>query len=180
MPYGDPRAPFEKKCAYDMVDYGLGNCANSLELGCDCLGHIRYFDGMLCDSKGALQCSPNEDVSQGGSCVRAEQVCLGHVCSFDSMLCDGKGAPAVEPSAAALQWCLGPAAACGGCCNAAVLALRSCPRGSLGFMVHACSPGCRDRAVLAEASCQLYLRAWLSKGLGNSLLSGCSRVSIQC
>ena len=54
VPYGDPRRPFEKKCAYDMVDYGLGNCANSLELGCDCLGHIRYFDGMLCDSKGAL------------------------------------------------------------------------------------------------------------------------------
>ena len=52
VPYGDPRHPFEKKCAYDMVDYGLGNCANSLELGCDCLGHIRYFDGMLCDSAG--------------------------------------------------------------------------------------------------------------------------------
>ena len=37
-----------------MVDYGLGNCANSLELGCDCLGHIQYFDGVLSDSKGAL------------------------------------------------------------------------------------------------------------------------------
>jgi primary-amine oxidase len=27
-------------------------CANSLELGCDCLGLIRYFDGNLCDSRG--------------------------------------------------------------------------------------------------------------------------------
>jgi hypothetical protein len=34
-------------------DYGLGFCANSLALGCDCLGHIRYFDAVLNDSKGA-------------------------------------------------------------------------------------------------------------------------------
>jgi primary-amine oxidase len=27
-------------------------CANSLELGCDCLGWIRYFDGHLCTSRG--------------------------------------------------------------------------------------------------------------------------------
>ena len=30
-----------------------GYCANSLELGCDCLGHIQYFDGVLNDTKGA-------------------------------------------------------------------------------------------------------------------------------
>jgi primary-amine oxidase len=34
-------------------DYGLGFCANSLALGCDCLGHIKYFDAVLNDSKGA-------------------------------------------------------------------------------------------------------------------------------
>jgi hypothetical protein len=33
------------------TDYGLGNCANSLELGCDCLGNIHYFDGVLNNSK---------------------------------------------------------------------------------------------------------------------------------
>ncbi len=27
-------------------------CANSLELGCDCLGLIKYFDGHLCNSRG--------------------------------------------------------------------------------------------------------------------------------
>jgi primary-amine oxidase len=32
----------------------MGMCANSLELGCDCLGHIHYFDAHLTDSKGGL------------------------------------------------------------------------------------------------------------------------------
>ena len=35
-------------------DYGLGYCANSLELGCDCLGTIKYFDADMIDSKGEL------------------------------------------------------------------------------------------------------------------------------
>ena len=52
VPYADPNPPFERKCAFDVGDYGLGYCADSLELGCDCLGHIRYFDAVLCDSKG--------------------------------------------------------------------------------------------------------------------------------
>ena len=34
------------------ADYGLGNCATSLALGCDCLGHIRYFDAVLNNSAG--------------------------------------------------------------------------------------------------------------------------------
>jgi primary-amine oxidase len=33
-------------------EYGMGMCANSLELGCDCLGLIRYFDAHLCTSRG--------------------------------------------------------------------------------------------------------------------------------
>ena len=53
VPYGDPRAPFHKKCAFDVVDYGLGFSCSSLELGCDCLGHIKYFDAMLNTNKGA-------------------------------------------------------------------------------------------------------------------------------
>ena len=52
VPYGDPRAPFNRKCAYDVVDYGMGNCCSSLDLGCDCLGVIKYFDAVLCDKKG--------------------------------------------------------------------------------------------------------------------------------
>ena len=52
VPYGDPNAPFQRKCAFDVGDYGLGFCANSLALGCDCLGHIKYFDAVLNNSKG--------------------------------------------------------------------------------------------------------------------------------
>lgn len=53
VPYGDPRAPFHKKCAFDVVDYGLGASCTSLDLGCDCLGYIHYFDGMLIGKDGA-------------------------------------------------------------------------------------------------------------------------------
>ena len=41
-----------RKNAFDAGEYGLGMCANSLELGCDCLGLINYFDGHLCTSRG--------------------------------------------------------------------------------------------------------------------------------
>jgi primary-amine oxidase len=52
VPYGDPYPPHQRKCAFDVGDYGLGYCANSLELGCDCLGHIHYFDAVLPDAAG--------------------------------------------------------------------------------------------------------------------------------
>lgn len=52
VPYGDPRTPANRKCALDAGDYGLGFAANSLGLGCDCLGAVRYFDAVLNDSKG--------------------------------------------------------------------------------------------------------------------------------
>ncbi|KAL2822708.1 copper amine oxidase [Aspergillus cavernicola] len=52
VPYGDPRAPFHRKQAFDVGDLGFGITANQLSLGCDCLGHIKYFDGYRCDSKG--------------------------------------------------------------------------------------------------------------------------------
>lgn len=46
------RDPYARKCAFDVGDYGLGYCTTSLSLGCDCLGHIKYFDGVLCNTKG--------------------------------------------------------------------------------------------------------------------------------
>ncbi|KAL4990682.1 copper amine oxidase [Aspergillus falconensis] len=52
VPYGDPRAPFHRKQAFDVGDVGFGITANQLSLGCDCLGHIKYFDGYRCNSKG--------------------------------------------------------------------------------------------------------------------------------
>jgi primary-amine oxidase len=52
VPYGDPAPQQARKNAFDAGEYGLGMCANSLELGCDCLGLIKYFDGHLCNSRG--------------------------------------------------------------------------------------------------------------------------------
>ncbi len=52
VPYGDPGPTQRRKNAFDVGEYGMGMCANSLELGCDCLGFIRYFDAHLCDSRG--------------------------------------------------------------------------------------------------------------------------------
>lgn len=52
VPYGDPRRPFHRKQAFDVGDVGLGVTCNQLSLGCDCLGHIKYFDGFRADSKG--------------------------------------------------------------------------------------------------------------------------------
>ncbi|KAL3471623.1 copper amine oxidase [Aspergillus californicus] len=52
VPYGDPRAPFHRKQAFDVGDVGFGITANQLSLGCDCLGHIKYFNGHRTNSKG--------------------------------------------------------------------------------------------------------------------------------
>lgn len=52
VPYGDPSPTQYRKNAFDVGEYGMGMCANSLELGCDCLGHIHYLDAHLCTSRG--------------------------------------------------------------------------------------------------------------------------------
>jgi primary-amine oxidase len=52
VPYGDPNPTQVRKNAFDVGEYGMGMCANSLRLGCDCVGHIQYLDAHLCDSRG--------------------------------------------------------------------------------------------------------------------------------
>ncbi|KAI9037606.1 uncharacterized protein KD926_000168 [Aspergillus affinis] len=52
VPYVDPQKPYHRKQAFDVGDVGLGITCNQLSLGCDCLGHIKYFDGHRTDSKG--------------------------------------------------------------------------------------------------------------------------------
>src|SRR5437667_3871983 len=52
VPYGDPAEAQRRKNAFDVGEYGMGMCANSLELGCDCLGHIHYFDADMVTSRG--------------------------------------------------------------------------------------------------------------------------------
>jgi primary-amine oxidase len=54
VPYGDPTDTQKRKNAFDSGEYGMGACANSLELGCDCVGYIRYFDAFITDSKGEV------------------------------------------------------------------------------------------------------------------------------
>jgi len=44
VPYGDPRAANFRRNAFDTGEYGIGVSLDSLLLGCDCLGHIHYFD----------------------------------------------------------------------------------------------------------------------------------------
>lgn len=52
VPYGDPQEKYFRKNAFDIGEFGIGTMANSLQLGCDCLGNIRYFDAWLNDSRG--------------------------------------------------------------------------------------------------------------------------------
>ena len=54
VPYGDPRAPFHRKQAFDFGDVGAGLCANQLSLGCDCLGEIAYLDYDIARSGGEV------------------------------------------------------------------------------------------------------------------------------
>lgn len=53
VPYGDPRAPYHRKQAFDFGDGGIGRAANSLKLGCDCLGAIHYLDGNFSAADGS-------------------------------------------------------------------------------------------------------------------------------
>ena len=59
VPYGDPGPMHNRKNAFDAGEYGLGMCTNSLELGCDCLGEIRYFDGYIAGPDGEPHCIKN-------------------------------------------------------------------------------------------------------------------------
>jgi len=59
VPYGSPKAPHFRKNVFDIGEYGIGKLANSLTLGCDCLGTIQYLDGILNDMQGNVVVLPN-------------------------------------------------------------------------------------------------------------------------
>ncbi|KAI1614032.1 copper amine oxidase 1 [Exophiala viscosa] len=59
VPYADPRGPFPRKQAFDFGDGSVGNAANNLSLGCDCLGVIKYFDGVNTGPDGSAKVAPN-------------------------------------------------------------------------------------------------------------------------
>ena len=59
VPYGDPAPTHRFKNVFDQGEYGVGWLANPLTLGCDCLGHIAYFDGVVNDQDGEPVTIPN-------------------------------------------------------------------------------------------------------------------------
>ncbi|KAK1828665.1 copper amine oxidase [Podospora conica] len=59
VPYADPRPPYPRKAAFDLGNDGAGACANSLRLGCDCLGHIAYLSTHVPTPEGRASCVPN-------------------------------------------------------------------------------------------------------------------------
>lgn len=52
VPYGDTSPMHAWKNAFDAGEWGLGRMVNSLTLGCDCLGAIRYFDAAMATERG--------------------------------------------------------------------------------------------------------------------------------
>lgn len=51
---GDPSPQRWFQNFFDCGEYLLGGFANSLELGCDCVGDITYLDAVLADSAGGV------------------------------------------------------------------------------------------------------------------------------
>ena len=51
VPYGDPKFRYWQ-AYFDTGEYLVGKWANSLELGCDCLGEIAYLDATVTDDTG--------------------------------------------------------------------------------------------------------------------------------
>ncbi|USJ27691.1 MULTISPECIES: primary-amine oxidase [Sinorhizobium/Ensifer group] len=52
VPYGTPDRGHYRKNVFDIGEYGIGKLANSLKLGCDCLGAIQYLDAHLATMNG--------------------------------------------------------------------------------------------------------------------------------
>lgn len=59
VPYGDRDPNHNWKNAFDVGEYNIGRLANSLTEGCDCLGYMHYFDGVINNTAGEAQVIPN-------------------------------------------------------------------------------------------------------------------------
>jgi primary-amine oxidase len=68
VPYGDPGPVHGWKNAFDAGEWGLGRMAQSLALGCDCLGEIRYLDAVMADEHG------NPTTTTNAICIHEEDV----------------------------------------------------------------------------------------------------------
>ncbi len=59
VPYGDVSPMHSWKHVFDAGEANLGALANSLKLGCDCLGEIHYFDATVLSFNGEPYTIPN-------------------------------------------------------------------------------------------------------------------------
>ena len=59
VPYGTPQNGHFRKNVFDIGEYGVGKLANSLTLGCDCLGVIEYLDAHVNHMDGLVMTIPN-------------------------------------------------------------------------------------------------------------------------
>lgn len=59
VPYFDPSSTQYRKNFFDWGEYGGGPLTNALELGCDCLGVIQYFDAAVLSGDGEPRVIPN-------------------------------------------------------------------------------------------------------------------------
>lgn len=66
VPYGDPSPVRSWQNYFDTGEYQVGQYANSLELGCDCLGDITYLSPVIADGFG----NPRE--IRNGICMHEE------------------------------------------------------------------------------------------------------------
>ena len=66
VPYGSPDSQHARKNVFDIGEYGLGKLANSLELGCDCLGVIHYLDAEIPGIEGT------SDTIKNAICIHEE------------------------------------------------------------------------------------------------------------
>jgi len=57
--YADPTPTHGWQNYFDAGEYQFGRTANSLELGCDCLGEITYVDAIVADDLGRPRTIPN-------------------------------------------------------------------------------------------------------------------------
>ena len=58
VPYGDPSPQRWFQNFFDCGEYLLGGFANSLELGCDCVGDITYLDAVVAGNDGSARVIP--------------------------------------------------------------------------------------------------------------------------
>ncbi|MEV8516870.1 primary-amine oxidase [Dactylosporangium sp. NPDC051484] len=71
VPYGDPANWRAWQNYFDVGEYQLGAQVAQLQLGCDCLGEIYYFDAVLADADG------NPETKTNAICLHEEDAGVG-------------------------------------------------------------------------------------------------------